>query len=187
MSTATLSRHQVVRIPRSLRRAVRWTLVSLATVIAVPVLAALVIGVLGISVSAAPWRGPIAQAATQALGRQVTLQGPLELIPTLRPTLTVGGIRIANPPGFSAPEFASLGKARMRLELLPLLRNEIRIVELDAEDVRVRLEQRADGHANWEFSLPPSTPAQPQPAAAPGSPVKREALTSVAFMRINDE
>ena len=165
----------------------RWTLVSLATVIAVPVLAALVIGVLGISVSAAPWRGPIAQAATQALGRQVTLQGPLELIPTLRPTLTVGGIRIANPPGFSAPEFASLGRARMRLELLPLLRNEIRIVELDAEDVRVRLEQRADGHANWEFSLPPSTPAQPQPAAGPGSPVKLEAISSIAFRRINVE
>ena len=72
MSTATLSRQQVVRIPRSLRRAVRWTLVTLAAVVAVPVLTALVVGVLGISVSATPWRGPIAQAATQALGRQVT-------------------------------------------------------------------------------------------------------------------
>ena len=146
-------------VARSLRGVLRWTLISLAAVIAVPVLTALVVGVLGIIVSAAPWRGPIAQAATEALGRQVTLQGPLELIPTIRPTLTVGGIRVANPPGFSTPEFASLGRARMRLELLPLLRREIRIVEIDAEDVRVRLEQRADGHANWEFSLPPSTPA----------------------------
>jgi AsmA family protein len=146
MSTATLSRYQAVRVPRFLRRAVRWTLVSLAAVVAVPALTGLVISVLGISISAAPWRGAIAQAASEALGRQVTLQGPLELIPTLRPTLTVGGIRIANPPGFSTPEFASLGRAHMRLELLPLLRNEIRIVDIDAEDVRVRLEQRADGH-----------------------------------------
>ncbi len=165
----------------------RWTLISLAAVVAVPMLTGLVIGVLGISISAAPWRGAIAQAASQALGRQVTLQGPLALIPTIRPTLTVGGIRIANPPGFSTPEFASLGRARMRLELLPLLRNEIRIVDIDAEDVRVRLEQRADGHVNWEFNLPPSTPAQPQPTAVTGTPVKLEAISSIAFRRINVE
>ncbi len=187
MSTATLSRYQAVRIPRFLRPAVRWTLISLAAVVAVPVLSGLVVGVLGISISAAPWRGPIGQAASLALGRQVTLQGPLELIPTIRPTLTVGGIRVANPPGFSAPEFASLGRARMRLELLPLLRNEIRIVEMDADDVRVRLEQRADGHANWEFNLPPSTPQQAQPVASTGNPVKLEAISSIVFRRINVE
>ena len=186
MSTATLS-DQVVRVPLSLRRGLRWTLISLAALAAMPVLTGLVVGALGISISAAPWRGPIAQAATQALGRQVTLQGPLALIPTLRPTLTVGGIRISNPSGYSSPEFASLGRARMRLELLPLLRHEIRIVEIDAEDVRVRLEQRADGHANWEFSLPPSTPEQPQAAASPGNPVKLEAIASIALRRINLE
>ena len=157
--------HRIVHFPRSLRRTLRWTLISLAAVIALPLLTGLVVGGLGISISAGHWRGPIAHAISQALGRQVTLEGPLVLIPTLRPTLIVGGIRVANPPGFSAPEFASLGKARMRLELLPLLRNEIRVVEMDAEDVRARLEQRADGHANWEFSLPPSTPQQ-QPTAS---------------------
>ena len=150
-------------------------------------LTGLVVGSLGISISAGHWRDPIAHAISQALGRQVTLEGPLVLIPTLRPTLIVGGIRVANPPGFSAPEFASLGKARMRLELLPLLHNEIRVVEMDAEDVRARLEQRADGHGNWEFNVPPSAPQKAQPAADTGSPVKLEAVGSIVFRRLNVE
>jgi uncharacterized protein involved in outer membrane biogenesis len=160
---------------------------SIAALTAMLVLATVAVSALGISLSAAHWRGPIAKAATQALGRQVTLEGPLALIPTLRPTLTVGGIRVANPPGFSAPEFASLGAAHLRLELLPLLRNEIRVVEVDAEDVRVRLEQAADGRANWDFSSPPSTPQQPQPTAGPNIPVKLEAVASIALRRINLE
>jgi AsmA family protein len=186
MSTTTRS-DPIVRVPGSLRRGLRWTLISLAALAAILVLAGLAVGALGIGISAAHWRGPIANAATQALGRQVILDGPLEMIPTLRPTLTVGGIRFANPPGFSAPEFASLGRARMRIELLPLLHNEIRIVELDAEDVRLRLEQRADGHANWDFTLPPATLQQPQPAASTASPVKLEAIASIVLRRINVE
>ncbi len=165
----------------------RWTVLSLAALTAMLVLTVVLVSALGISVTAARWRGPIAHAATQALGRQVTLEGPLTLIPTLRPTLTVGGVRVANPPGFSAPEFARLGAAHIRLELLPLLRNEIRIVEVDAEDVRIRLEHAADGRANWDFSSPPSVPEQPQPAAGPGNPVRLEAISSIGFRRINLE
>ena len=41
----------------------------LAAVVAVPVLSGLVVGVLGIPISAAPWRGMIAQAASQAKKR----------------------------------------------------------------------------------------------------------------------
>lgn len=128
--------------------------------IAVP----LIVALLGISISAAPWRGSIAQAASQALGRTVSLEGPLELIPTLRPTLTVGGIRVMNPSGFSAPEFASLGAARLRLELVPLLSGHIQVVEVTAEDVKLRLEKSVEGHVNWQFQLPAAQPqAQPQP------------------------
>ena len=146
-----------------------------------------VVSVLGISISAGPWRASIAQAASQALGRPVTLEGPLTLIPTLRPTLKVGGVRIANPPGFSAPQFASLGQARLRLELLPLLRNEIRVGKVEAEDVRVRLEEAADGRLNWNFGSPSSTPAAPQPVASAAPPVRIEAIASVEFRNINVE
>ncbi len=171
------------------RKILRWSLFGVAAlvglVIAVPLFAAL----FGISVSAAPWRSSIAQAARQALGREVTLEGPLQLIVSLQPTLTVGGIRIANPPGYSAPEFAALGAARLRLELLPLLHREVRVMEVSAEDVRLRLEQLADGRANWQFALAPSA-ATPAPAAASADrmeQVRLEAISRIAFRRINLE
>lgn len=170
------------------RKLLRWSLYGVAAlvglVIAVPLFAALY----GISVSAAPWRSSIAQAATRALGREVTLEGPLQLIVSLQPTLTVGGIRLANPPGFSVAEFAALGRARLRLELLPLLHRELRVMEVSAEDVRLRLEQLADRRANWQFALPPAA-ASPAPTAGADriDQVRLEAISRIAFQRINLE
>jgi uncharacterized protein involved in outer membrane biogenesis len=171
------------------RKVLRWSLIGVGTLfvllIALPLLAALI----GITISAAPWRASIAQAATDALGRAVTLEGPLELHLSLRPSLRVGGIRIANPPGFGTPEFASLGAAQLRLELRPLLRHQLRIMEVSADDVRVRLEKLPDGRANWQFALPPSAhaPDQPTPRADRAEKVRLEAISRVAFRHINLE
>ena len=171
------------------RKALRWSLIGAGALvvlfIALPLLAALI----GITISAAPWRASIAQAATDALGRAVTLEGPLELHLSLRPSLRVGGIRIANPPGFGTADFASLGAAQLRLELRPLLRHQLRIMEVSAEDVRVRLEKLADGRANWQFALAPSAhaPEQPAPSASRTERVRLEAVSRIAFRHINLE
>jgi uncharacterized protein involved in outer membrane biogenesis len=171
------------------RKVLRWSLTGvgalLVVLVALPLLAALI----GITISAAPWRASIAQAATDALGRAVTLEGPLELHLSLRPWLRVGGIRIANPPGFGAPDFASLGAAKLRLELRPLLRYQLRVMEVSADDVRVRLEKLPDGRANWQFALAPSAhaPDQPTPSAGGTRKVKLEAISRVAFQHINLE
>ncbi len=171
------------------RKVLRWSLIGVAALIGMVVAAPVIVSLLQISISAAPWRGRIAHAITQALGREVTLQGPLELIPSLRPSVRVGGIRVANPPGFSTTEFASLGAARLRIELLPLLHDEIRVVDVSAEDVRLRLEQTADGRANWVFNLPaaPAPAAQPVPSASSDAGVRLEAISRIAFQRINLE
>src|SRR5215813_8457715 len=128
-------------------------LLGTALSLALLVLGLMLAAVLGISINAAPWRAAIAVKATALLGRSVTLEGPLRLTIGLRPELTVGGIVVANPPGFSSPQFATLGRAHMLVELWPLLRNEIRVLEMNAEDVHVRLEEAADGRVNWSFSL----------------------------------
>ena len=167
----------------------RWSLAGAAALLLLLPATLLIIALFEISVSAGPWRGSIAQVASQVLGRAVTLEGPLQLIPSLRPMLTVGGIRVANPSGFTAPEFASLGRARLRLELLPLLRNEIRVVEVTAEDVRLRLERSADGRVNWAFELPKPAPEaqQPQPETKPARQIRLEEIDRIGFRRIDLE
>ena len=92
-----------------------------------------------------------AQSRANALGRQVTLEGPLELVLGLRTRLSIGGVRIANPPGFATPAFAELGAAHAEVDLRPLLRGRLRIRTLDAANVKVWLERAADGRRNWVF------------------------------------
>ena len=64
---------------------VKWTLIGLGSLLALLVVASALVVALGITISAAPWRERIAAEASQALGRPVRLEGPLELVPTLRP------------------------------------------------------------------------------------------------------
>ena len=90
----------------TLRKVLRWTLIGLLALFLLPILAAVVIASLDVSISVAPWRNAIARAASEAIGRDVKLEGPLEFVPSLRPAVKVGGIHIANPPGFSGSEFA---------------------------------------------------------------------------------
>ncbi len=132
----------------------------LAALIGLPVVASVLVVALGITISAAPWRDSIAAAASHAIGRQVRLEGQLELVPTLRPLLTIGGVHIANPPGFSQPEFASLGKARLQIDLRAALSRRLVVHELSASEVSARLEVTADGRVNWLFELPQPPPGQ---------------------------
>jgi uncharacterized protein involved in outer membrane biogenesis len=148
----------------------RWVLLGVGLLVLLPVLALVLIASLEISISAGPWRDRIGAAASEALGRRVTLEGPLELVPSLRPVLKVGGIRIANPPGFTTPELAFLGEARLRVDLAALLGKRVHVMELTAQNVRAYLERSADGQrVNYAFGskAPPASGAPQGSGAGP--------------------
>jgi hypothetical protein len=161
---------------RPVLKALKWTAVSVAGTLAALVLGSVLVVALGITISAAPWRDRIAAEATRTIGRPVRLEGPLELVPTLRPSLKIGGVHIANPPGFSTPEMASLGEAHLRIDLVAALRGALIVQEIGAEEVRARLEKSADGRVNWLFDLPKS---HPPPATA--APATKPALEDIGF------
>lgn len=154
----------------SAARALRWFLIALALIVALPLIAATVIATFEISLSAGPWRDRLGEAASKRLGRTVTFEGQLELVPSLQPLIKVGGIRIANPPGFSSPEFAYLGEARLHVDLGALIGQEIRVHELSAENVRVNLERTADGRPNWRLLKDKTAEAQSSVAQRSGAP-----------------
>jgi uncharacterized protein involved in outer membrane biogenesis len=169
------------------RTVLRWSLAAVAALALAPVAAVALIAWLGILVDAGPWRAALAEVATEALGREVTVEGPVELSLGLRSALKIGGLRIANPPGFSAPEFASLGDVSAEVDLIPALRGRLRIQSLAAENVRVRLERSVDGRVNWDFGAllgvaDAEAEAAPEPEAGPAVAVRirRLALRSLA-------
>lgn len=143
--------------PRRVRRVLAWAALAIGLAMLLP--PALV--VLGITLDAAPWRAEVARAIGQALQREVRFDGPARITLSLQPELHVGGIHVANPPGFSEPDLATLGEARFRVELLPLLRRRLSIGEFSARDVRLRLEVLADGRSNWRFGDGRGAPVEP--------------------------
>jgi uncharacterized protein involved in outer membrane biogenesis len=118
-------------------------------------------------------RGRLAGLLGDALGRQVTIDGPLRLAPSLVPTLSAGGLKLANVAGGSRPEMATVGRVEIQVELLPLLRREIHVRRIVLADVDVLLERDKSGAPNWRFdTLKSEAPARAgQPNATSDTPL----------------
>src|SRR5512143_1131923 len=73
------------------------------------------------------YKDDITAAVQRATGRQLTLDGKLQLevFPTIR--IAVGGASLSNAAGFGAEPMAKIGGAELKLALLPLLSRRIDI------------------------------------------------------------
>ena len=114
-------------------------------------LAVLYVAVIGIRLDASSHDKDIADKLTVALGREVQFTGPLQLEISAHPKLHMGGLHIANARGFGGDEFASLGEARLELDLWHLLWGHLQIEELSGNEVHLRLQTHKDGSNNWTF------------------------------------
>lgn len=113
--------------------------------------AVLYVAVIGIKLDASAHDKDIAGKLSVALGREVQFSGPLQLEISAHPKLRVGGLHIANARGFGGDEFASLGEARLELDLWHLLWGHLQIEELSGSEVHLRLQTHKDGSNNWTF------------------------------------
>ena len=105
-------------LSRPLRRLLLGTAWTLATLILIVVLGFLYVTFVGISVDASFLRGTIAQTFSDNIGRPVRFEGPMEMEISAKPKLRIGGLHIANAPGFGEGDFASLGEAHYGVESL---------------------------------------------------------------------
>ncbi len=112
----------------------------------------------GIDVDAEPYRGLVSRWLSGQLGREARIDGPLQMELGLRPRLRVRQLRLAQPARFGSGDFLQVGELRVELDLLPLLRGQLRADHLSASGVRLDLRQTADGAANWILTPDPSIP-----------------------------
>jgi len=167
----------------ALKRLLRWALWSIGTVVLVVVLGFLYITFVGVTLDASPLRARLADTFSQNIGRQVRFDGPVKIEVSAHPKLLVGGLHIANAPGFDGGDLASLGEARLALDLWPLLfQRRLQVEELSGSTVRARLQRRADGSNNWTFVLRRS----PAPAPAPEPTDKAPAITAEKAVTLLD-
>src|SRR5262245_33979230 len=141
------------------------------------------VAVFGVSIDASRWRDALAARASVALGRQVALDGPLEFKLGREAAVHVRGVRILNPPGFATPELATLGEARVRLDLLAALRGRLHVRSVEAAAGHVRFERAADGRMNWAPTASASAASQrSSPGAALATiEIQRASIRNFAF------
>jgi AsmA protein len=97
------------------------------------------------------YKAQIEKAATGALNRDVLLTGDVGVSVFPRISVSVGGVTVANPEGFTAPNMIEAGELRGSVKWMPLLSRRVEVQELSFVDATVQLEKLADGRTNWDF------------------------------------
>jgi len=149
-------------------------MLALVTIVVVLLVAAAVAIFVGFPISLDPLRGEFESMASIGLGREVTIEGKMVVVPTLWPTLEVEGLRIGQPPGWpERPEsgvkgggFARAERAFLRLGVVPLLRGKLHVLALTGEGFEVDMERLSDGRVNWLMKLPDASEEDEQEEVA---------------------
>ncbi len=116
------------------------------------------------------YKEEISAAVEQSTGRQLTLEGDLELdvFPGIR--IAVGEATLSNAAGFGAEPFARIDGASLAVGLLPLLSRRVEIGEARLDGLVLNLERSATGDSNWQMDGgAATTPASDDQASADGT------------------
>ena len=97
------------------------------------------------------FRGQLEARATTAFGRQVQFEGPIRLERSLRPRIIVEDITIGNPDWAAGAHFAEAEKVGVQVALFPLLRGDLRILDVSFTGVNLSIEKGPDGANNYTF------------------------------------
>ncbi len=161
----------------------RWPWILLAILVALPLA-----GFVALRIVADPeaLRPRLVAAVEQATGRRFTL-GEIGLGLSLRPSLALTDIALANPAGASREQMLTARRAEVQLALIPLLSRKIDVLRLEIEAPDILVEVDANGRSNWTFGAE-AAPAEPPPLpgqTAPATPGERLAV-AVGALRLTE-
>jgi hypothetical protein len=127
------------------------------------------------------YRGELAALLSRTAGRQVSIDGDLEMAILPTPHLNVREVRIANIEGASEANLARVGEIRMQIAPGPLFGGRIAVSSLLLVEPVISLETMPDGRANWDIA---AKGGQPAPGGQ-GEPTGKSALPlQVSFERV---
>ncbi len=115
------------------------------------------------------YREQIETRASAAIGRPVTLTGPISVSVLPRLEARAGDVAVANADGFGDEPLASVEELRASLALFPLLGRRVEIQEFVLVRPVVNLARDAGGRANWELAADAEPAAVSEGEASPQS------------------
>jgi uncharacterized protein involved in outer membrane biogenesis len=98
------------------------------------------------------YKDVIANALKDATGRELSLEGDVDLKISFWPALVVTNVALANTPWGSQPEMIRIHRIEARVSLLRLLMGNVDLKQMAILGVDMVLETDAAGLGNWEFN-----------------------------------
>lgn len=97
-------------------------------------------------------RGPVARYASQRLGREVRIEGNLDVhLFSLTPRISVTGLKVVNPAWVGQPLAADIDRADISVRLVSLLFGHLVLPTVEIDRPRIQVVRDAQGRTNWDF------------------------------------
>lgn len=132
------------------------------------------------------YKEQIAAAVSESTGRQLTLEGDLELavFPSLR--IAIGPAELSNAPGFGDEPFARIGGAELEVALMPLLSERLEIGQAQLAGLELNLARDAQGDNNWQDMGGSAEPADNDAGADSGPGQGGDLALDIGSVDISD-
>ena len=128
-------------------KTIKWLFIGLAGII---LLAVIGITVLLLAVDKGEYKQEIIEQVETHTGRQLAIEGDLDI--SLFPWIgiSIGELAMSNAAGFGDDAFVQVEAANIKVEVLPLLRSELRVDTIQLVGVMLDLQRNAEGTNNWD-------------------------------------
>lgn len=139
-------------------------------------LVVIVVGAAFVAINTLDWKPQITEAASEATGRTLRIDGDLEvaLSPGLQLDFAAEGVSLANAAGLEPPEMLKLGAITGRVQLWPYLTRRAVVVDsLIVREPVVNLAVDASGRPNWVLAEEVAEAEPRRPSAAEGPPFRK--------------
>src|SRR4051794_15885943 len=114
--------------------------------------------------------GPVQARVKAATGRDLAINGAIDLKVSLEPKIVFNDVTFSNAAGSKVADMVRAKRIEAQVRLLPLLSRRFEVVEVSLTDPVIVLETDAQGRANWDFGsrsgAASATPASAAPTAA---------------------
>ena len=97
------------------------------------------------------YRAEIAAEIRKATGRNLSIDGDIDVALLPSPKLTLAKARFSNIEGAADPDMVRLAGLDLRVALWPLLSGKVVVQSVKLRGADIRLEKLADGRGNWKF------------------------------------
>ncbi|VAW43684.1 hypothetical protein MNBD_GAMMA02-1423 [hydrothermal vent metagenome] len=111
----------------------------------------------------------IQQLAADSIGREVTLNGPIEWSVFPWVAINLNDVTVANEAGFKGDYLAEVKQVAVRVKLLPLLKKQIQVGQVELQQPNINLQVAKSGKSNWQSIIEHMDQGSSDPAANSGS------------------